>query len=275
MKNNTLAVTRIILLSIIVLILTAILIILLVKPNDITFFGTNEKASLVYDEDITVPINNIKINSISADIEIREVEQEQINMKIYSSKKEDVTYTTNNDTLEIKDNTNHSCIGFCNIESNNIIITIPKESVFNIDIETISGDVNVESNLNTITNIKTTSGDIDIQDAKKSSLTSVSGDISVNKVGDLKLKTTSGDIEIEEIAKSCDIKTISGEIDIEKVNLENNSKIETKSGDVEISKTDSYIVTETTSGETRTSNNNRYSKTELYIKTISGDITAE
>jgi len=80
---------------------------------------------------------------------------------------------------------------------------------------------------------------------------------------------------IEEIAKICDIKTISGEIDIEKVNLENNSKIETKSGDVEISKTDSYIVTETTSGETRTSNNNRYSKTELYIKTISGDITAE
>lgn len=128
----------------------------------------------------------------------------------------------------------------------------------NLNIKTISGDVSVQKAENA--KIETTSGDIEINEVNRLNAKSVSGEIIIKFLkSKCNLKTTSGDIEIDnlELLDDSDITSISGDIEINK-NLGAYIKTETLSGEVNVENNDRYAKNElkikTTSGDIEVEN---------------------
>lgn len=275
MENKTLTIIKLVLLSIIALLLTTILIVLLVKPrSNFNLFKVNNKSELVYERDITEPIKKINITTKASSIQVETNDTNKISVKYYGDKEDkELDLSTANEVLNINEDTSYFCLGFCSYAEHKIIISLPKEIDYELDFNTASGDIYIPNlNLSNIS-IKTVSGDIKVINAKNANLESTSGDIEITEVEKLVSKTVSGEINVNRIKRSCDIKTTSGDVDISLLEITTNSNISTISGDVEIeTNRNSYVKTETTSGEVSIDNNNRYAKTELTVKTTSGDI---
>lgn len=276
MENKTLTIIKLILLALIGLLLTTILIVLLVRPSKgINFFRFNSKSTLVYQKEISESIKKIEITTKAADIEIENSHSDQIEVKYYGEEdnKESISLTTDNEILNINEDASDFCIGFCNYAEHKIVISVPNATDYQLDLNTASGDVSIPSIEFSDISIKTISGDIKVNSATKAKLETTSGDIELSEVNDLTTKTISGDISINQIKNSCDIKTTSGDIEIEILKLAKDSKITTISGEVDVdTNIGSYVKTETVSGEVDIKNNDRYAKTELTVKTTSGDI---
>lgn len=275
MENKTLTIIKLVLLSIIALLLTTILIVLLVKPrSNFNLFKVNNKPELVYERDITEPIKKINVTTKASSIQVETNDTNKISVKYYGDKEDkELDLSTANEVLNINEDTSYFCLGFCNFAEHKIIISLPKEIDYELDFNTASGDIYIPNiNLSNI-DIKTVSGDIKVINAKNANLESTSGDIEITEVEKLVSKTVSGEINVNRIKRSCDIKTTSGDVDISLLEITTDSNISTVSGDVEIeTNSNSYVKTETTSGEVSIDNNNRYAKTELTVKTTSGDI---
>lgn len=275
MESKTLTIVKLVLLSIIALLLTTILIVLLVNPkNNFNFFKVSSKSELVYERDITEPIKKINVITKASTIQVETNDTNKISVKYYGDKEDkELDLSTANEVLNINEDTSYFCIGFCNYAEHKIIISLPKEIDYELDFNTASGDIYIPNiNLSNIS-IKTVSGDIKVINAKSANLESTSGDIEITEVEKLVSKTVSGEINVNRIKRSCDIKTTSGDVDISLLEITTNSNISTISGEVEIeTNRNSYVKTETVSGEVSIDNNNRYAKTELTVKTTSGDI---
>lgn len=275
MEDKTLTIIKLVILSFIALLLTGILIVLLVNPKgNINFFRFSSRSELVYEKEITEPIKKINITTKASDIQIEDNNTDKISIKYYGEKDDkNLSVATDNETLNINEDGDYFCIGFCNHAEQKLVLSIPKDIDYELNLQTASGDVYVpDINLNNL-NIRTISGDIGMVNALKAKLETTSGDIDVNNVNDLTVKTVSGEVNVNQIKRSCEIKTTSGDVEIELLEITNNSKISTVSGDVEInSNAGSYVKTETISGELEISNNDRYAKTELSVNTTSGDI---
>lgn len=275
MENKTLTITKIVLLSIIAILLTTILIVLLVKPKtNFNLFKMSSKSELVYEREITEPIKKINVTTKDSTIQVETNDTNKISVRYYGDKDDkELDLSTTNEVLNIIEDTSYFCIGFCNYAEHKIIISLPKEIDYELDFNTASGDVYIPDITLSNISIKTISGDIKVINAKNANLESTSGDIEINEVEKLVSKTVSGEINANQIKRSCDIKTTSGDVDISLLEITTNSNISTVSGDVEIeANKDSYVKTETISGEVSIRNNNRYAKTELTVKTTSGDI---
>lgn len=275
MESKTLAITKIILLSLIALLLTTILIILLVRPKtNLNFFKFQSKSELVYEKDIEEQIKKIKVTTKASSIQIEKSDSNKVSVKYYGDKNDkDLSLTTDNETLDITEATSYFCIGICSYAEHKIVISLPKEIDYELDLNTASGDVYLPDARLSNVKIKTISGDIAAINASNANVESTSGDIEINEVEKLTAKTISGEISANQIKRSCDIKTTSGDVEIVSLEITNNSKIITVSGDVDIeNNSGSYVKTETISGEVSVNNNDRYAKSELTIKTTSGDI---
>lgn len=278
MENKTLAITKIILLSFIALLLTIILIILLVNPKKSwNFLKISSKSELVYEKKIEDNIKEIKVTTKSADIEILRSNNPYLEVKYYGEKNDkDLSLTTNNQILNINEDTSYFCIGICNYAEHKILISVPENNDYELSIQTASGDISIDEIKSTKMTIKSISGDINISNAEFAKVESTSGDIEINSASKLTAKTISGELVLHHIKNYCNIKTTSGDIEIILLELTENSSITTISGDVDINKNiGSYIKTETISGEVEISNNDRYAKNELSIKTTSGDIEVD
>lgn len=278
MENKTLAITKIILLSFIALLLTIILIILLVNPKKSwNFLKISSKSELVYEKKIEDNIKEIKVTTKSADIEIQRSNNPYLEVKYYGEKNDkDLSLTTNNQILNINEDTSYFCIGICNYAEHKILISVPENNDYELNIQTASGDISIDEIKSTKMTIKSISGDINISNAEFAKVESTSGDIEINSASKLTAKTISGELVLHHIKNYCNIKTTSGDIEIILLELTENSSITTISGDVDINKNiGSYIKTETISGEVEISNNDRYAKNELSIKTTSGDIEVD
>lgn len=289
--NSTLNIVKIILLSIIAIALVLILIFLLNGKMNIKGFTLYEKTELVYEKDFKEEVNNLKVITTNNDVRIEEAEQDFINVKVYDRKDAKPEAEVKDDTLSII-NKDDVRIGFSfGINgSSKIVITVPKNTTYNLDIEGTSsdvnslinlknaninvksGDINLKDSIDTI--IKTTSGDIEVGSTKTLDIETKSGDIEINKANSLKLTAISGDVTIDEINNKLQLETTSGDVKINKLNINNNSSIKVTSGDITIGKTnDIYIDTSVISGDTKVNTNNRHAEYELKIKTTSGDIT--
>jgi len=272
--NSTLNVVKIILLSIIAVALVLILIFLLNGKINLKGFTLYEKTELVYEETFKEEVNNLKVLTTYNDIRIEEAEQEGINVKVYDRKDAKPEAHIEDNTLVVE-NKSDVKIGFSfGITGNSkIVITVPKDSTYNLNIEGDSSDIDSLINLKDV-NILTKSGDINLKDSINTVIKTTSGDVKVNNVSKkLKITATSGDLEIKEVTGKLELNTVSGDIDIKSLNLVSNSSIKVISGDVTIGKTnDIYIDTSVVSGDTKINKNNRHADYELKIKTTSGDI---
>ena len=274
--NSALNIVKIILLSIIAVALVLILIFLLNGKMNIKGFTLYEKTELVYEEDFKEEINNLKIITTNNDVRIEEKEQDSINVKVYDRKDAKPEAYVENNTLIIK-NKDDIRIGFSFgiMGSSKIVITVPKNSTYNLDIEGTSSDVDSLINLKNV-NINVVSGDVNLKDSLDTTIKTTSGDVELGSANKLSINTKSGDIDVTSVNSKLTIEAISGDVTINNVLLDSDSSIKVTSGDVTIGKTnDLYIDTSVISGDVKVNVNNRHAKNELKIKTTSGDITVK
>lgn len=274
--NKGITITLISLLSL--LVITLIVGLVLLINNNYTFkfnnlnFGLGSKTTLIYDENITENFNKIDIYSKSLDFKFVKSTDSTTNVKVYDDKKNTVSVNVENNTLKINSDNDNVCI-FCFYSKRQAIISLP-EKMYDLVLETTSGDIYSEINFNKV-DLNTRSGDFELNNIKEGTIKVTSGDIEINEADDLIINATSGDIQINKINKHLDIETTSGDIDINNLNLTKNSNIKVTSGDVTIlnASNNIYYNTSVISGDVKVNNNNRHANVELTINTKSGDIT--
>lgn len=210
--------------------------------------------------------------------------------------------SSSNGILKIdgRESTKNFCIGFCfwdvvleiyipsiyendiKIETASGDITIELENLSKLKANTASGDIELKRSLIAEeVDLKSISGDIEtvIIQASNISIESTSGDIESTRLEEnIYLKTISGKIECDNIKGEATISTVSGDIDIDYFNIIGNSKITSTSGDIEISLSNDSSVRmsgNSVSGDIRFPNSESIINDgiySLYLKTISGDI---
>lgn len=218
-----------------------------------------------YNKDITLvdeyisdsEVDIIRLKLYSTDVILKESNDDKVKISYYSNQENNgkIEYLDNTITID-EEEQDVSCTGFCSIKRY-VEVYVPTSYNGSYKINTVSGDIKSEINLNNNVNIVTTSGDIYL-----------------NEVSDLDITTTSGDIYIDTLTDKTNIITTSGTIHIDTLHIIENSSIITTSGDVLIkdNQSECYIDTNTNSGDIKVNNNNRKSDIILKIKTTSGDI---
>lgn len=290
MNNKALIITNIIILSGIIIVLLVFMI-WGITTNHNFFNIENDK---LYSETYNLAeITKIKTDLKSYDIEFKENNAENIKIEIFGNKKDKdrVKLNVNNHELNLEERVTSFCFGFC-FRSNLIVIYVPKEYQGELNLITVSGNIDILIDINNNVNLKTTSGDIKTKNLKNAKIYTTSGDINILKSDNIeantvsgsieikegkniKAKSTSGDININHATKFIDIKSTSGDIELDNFTIGKNSKIESVSGEVTINLlNEAFVDTETRSGD-KNIKTMRNGKFDLFIKTISGDITVD
>lgn len=207
-------------------------------------------------------IKNINLQFRSSDLNVFFTEDEEIRVIQYAYKdlKENQLFQVNNTYSNVtisEDKTPGFHLFYFGFMDRKVYdVYIPKSYKESLEIESVSGDVEVIESLEfDKLIISSTSGDIKMGDMKANSIQieSISGDIKLQDLenDNLKLKTISGDIEVESAKGKIEAKTTSGTIEIREIN----GKVELASisGDV---KSDDFKVmgnskVKTTSGNVR------------------------
>jgi len=256
------------------------------KGNDIKQFFKDE---FEYD---TSGIEEIEIESVTTSVKI--IEDDIYNDgKIHFSHQaygEKIINEKSGDIIKIKTKKSSP---FIDKASGVLIIYIPKLSPLDYSIKTVSGNVsiNLDRPLEEVEEIEieTVSGQVEIntQIAEKVDSNTISGNLSVNvyDVKEIKLETTSGNVEV--IAKrsvgKLDIGTISGESAITVKDIEE-VEIDSASGNIDINIIENIasLYLESKSGnvymdsvELGKSYTKKYGKGTINAKTLSGDIKLE
>jgi len=287
MKNKTLIITNIIILSFIII----ALICFMIWGSFGNFNFWDFKGKLISSDTYSIAeVKKITSNLKSYDLEIMESDTSEIIVEVYGNKKSENNLKINNEgaNLNIKQIGSTMCFGFCS--TSKVIVYIPSNLPIDLDLLSISGEIEVNPDfINSNTIIKTTSGDIKANNLYSSTIKSTSGDIEISSINEGSIVTTSGDISIDYL-KSCDIKSTSGEINI--TELSSGGTIKTTSGDIEIDRftinentfisstsgeieidllNEAYIDAQTKSGDKDIKKSR--GEYELIINTTSGDIT--
>lgn len=275
MKNKKILILLIVILSILTLSLTIFTTYLLINTPKFTINLNNKNnTKLIYEETHDIEnINTININTISGDIRFKTNTENNIKIEVYGDEKNIIEVENNNNILDIEyDIETNICIGIC-YQEEYIIVYIPDTYNNKININTTSGDIKGINLKEASIDLKTKSGDVQINNIDKLNINSTSGDINIKNINNLDLKTNSGDVNINTINNKVNIQSTSGDIEINNLLLTESSNIKANSGDIEIDKTnDIYIDAFTTSGEIKIKNNNRKAECEIKIETTSGDI---
>lgn len=246
-------------------------------------FGT-ENRELIKTENIEDSLNDIEIRVSDTDVNI--IVQEGLNetkVEVYGDKNNTrkITVEENGGKLLIKQGSNSFVFGFNWNRSSTVNIYLPAEYAENLNISTVSGDINLTNGALKEVSLQSTSGDILVRETSSQSmiLKSVSGDMAVYDANSvLDGKTTSGDISIYRISGSLTLSSISGEIELQNAAQLEASSFSTTSGDIDLQLTDSmnYCFTTSTVSGSIITNNVITGCTDLpaiQIKTISGDIS--
>ena len=248
-----------ILLIIILLAIIASLIAVMVffMKNDFKFW--NMKLADSYEVEASL-IDQIHLTLDSADVEIKESNTDKILVEYYSNSDSKVKIENKDKSILIDETKNKERVYF-GFNNKKVVIYVPVIYVGEYEIKTQSGDIRAEVDLSN----------------NKVTISSSSGDVSLNATGDIDVSTSSGDIKVNKINEKADISSSSGDISIDKLDIKENSKITTSSGDVSVhnNQGDCYVETETSSGDTRINKSDRKSDIVLKIKTSSGDIQVD
>lgn len=203
----------------------------------------NSKTKVQVDKEIDLTnINTIKVDCTSSDIVIKNSDSsnmrvvQKTNKKLANDEKCLVEQDNNEVTIQSNHNNNFGFFFFSTI-SDIIEIYIPKDYSKDLIIETSSGDIEFDSDIN----------------ANKLSCNASSGDIyGKNQINskDVKLNVSSGDIEVADInSNTYDIETSSGDITVD--SLSGSGEASSSSGDIELKYKDiaDYSKVNATSGD--------------------------
>ncbi|MFA9398344.1 MAG: DUF4097 family beta strand repeat-containing protein [Clostridiaceae bacterium] len=214
------------------------------KFNQINFGSSSESSKKDYSASLD-GVDQIKLDLVSYDVVVYPSDDKELKVIQYSSQEigedDKLIISKDGDSLSIKEPNKNFSFSFFNFESftRKVELYLPKEYVKDLDVNTTSGDIFIDSDI-TLTSLDSTqvsgdftskninvddisvistSGDIEIEDVLTKSYTikTISGDVNINSIsGSGKVGSTSGDIEIEysDIAEYASLNSVSGDIDI-------------------------------------------------------------
>lgn len=286
-------------------------ILIMAAQNGFNFGDVERKPENIRKQEKTAltKIDSIKLNFKSSDVNVMITDEEELRVIQYSNKeleeKELFYVSTNGNELTVYESKKDMKFNFnlFNMRRMAYDIYIPKNYEGSICIESVSGDIFIDKEINLKNiEIKSTSGDITFNsaiDVDKLKVNTVSGDIKLDNVnsneiilestsGDInvgkttnhiEVKTVSGDITVNGASGKISIETTSGDISIYDFNIKEKSNAKSVSGDIKISlnkDTNCKINTKTTSGDIKLPNGVNViggePYAELELKTTSGDI---
>lgn len=265
MKNKGLIITLIILLSIIVIGLTSFLIMIL--SGNIDFprifnirINLNSNENVILDKNFDIEgIENIKISAETGDIKFEKSFNDKIRVVAYGDDVEDIELLQSEDTIEVKNTKEKGkWLNFLR-NKNDIIIYIPNNFSYTINIDAQYGNVEM----------------VDLENAT----VQINSDYGNVKLGDIKnayIVCDYGNIEIEKILNRCDIEADCGNVKIQEAQLKENSNITADLGNIKIENiNDIFIDAKTDLGKSRIRKNNNNSPITLKIKCDFGNINIE
>jgi len=186
-------------------------------------------------------LKEIYIHSVSSNVSVFSTDEEDVKIHFYGrstaeSEKGLPNLITNLEGSKLKIEIKYPKVLFNN---DNVVLDvyIPQDYTGNINIDTVSADVDMSG--------------LDLNDFK---CKTVSGDLRIESLGsdNLTLHTTSGDVDIVDFSGNLEADSVSGDIDVEYRVFDNNVDIKTISGKVKIDLpqyAESHLKTNTVSGE--------------------------
>ncbi|HCL90726.1 MAG TPA: hypothetical protein DHW70_05340 [Candidatus Atribacteria bacterium] len=210
----------------------------------VSFRDRNNFEGNSIDEVKTFGIDQLKeiyIHSVSSDVSVFSTDEEDIKVHFYGrsalkSEKALPKLITNLEGSKLKIGIEYPKVLFYNA---NVVLDvyIPQDYRGNINIDTVSADVDISDlDLNNF-HCKTVSGDLRIESLGSDNLT---------------LNTTSGDVDIVDFSGNLKADLVSGDIDVRYRVFDNNVDVKTISGEVKIDlpqNAEFYLKTNTVSGE--------------------------
>ena len=189
-------------------------------------------------------INKVMVNTVSSDVNIILSKDNNIKVHFHGTTSEisrapKLETILNGDKLEIliKYPKLMSIVSF-NLNAK-LDVYIPENYKKSMDIETVSGEVNIDKFAADNFKMYTTSGDVNINSivASTTDFSSVSGTINIKELSSKSsdFETTSGDIKIETLTGDIKANSVSGSITAVYKEFNNEVKAETVSGDVNLS----------------------------------------
>lgn len=262
MKYRGSIITMIVMLSIIIVLLTAILCMGITNRGIIQLgFVRGDKANqIIYDKGYDVElINNIEVLSSAGDVKIEESNDSNVRVLVYGEEDNGLKVSLENGNLKVdyKEHKKHHIISFGGYLSE-VIIYVPK---------------NYDKELN----LNLDYGDLEIASLEKASIKvrESCGNVKLGKVKNIEVDNNYGNVKIEEVLNKLKINTDCGDVKIEKIDLKENSSIKCDLGDVKIKeKNDIYIDANVDLGDCKVNDNNRHSEITLKIDMSCGDIKA-
>lgn len=295
MKNKTLTIVIIFILSIFAIALTTFMVLLLTnKSKFINFrFGyKNLSDELIVDESYDIDFDKISIEADASDIEVNISDDEKFRIVIYADEDNTKVETTNNELSVIS--LESPCVGFCfhrklakievyipknyenliKIENKYGNISVAKFSNADIKIEENCGDVKVLGGK--IVTINNDYGDITLDYAKEARIEESAGDVKIGEVDEVIVTNNLGDIHINQVNHYLDANNDCGDIKIDNISLSKDSKIKDNLGDIKIKTSgDIYIDADTDLGKVKLNKRNKDSDVTLTIKNDCGDIIVD
>lgn len=227
--------------------------------------------------------SSIEVDVLAADINVVSGEDWSISYKL-SEKEPLQRFGVEGDTLYLEtkfDETKR----FDNTEDWFITITIPENTTLTeVELETISGDVNVQNFSCGEASLSSTSGDVQAENitAMEMDVNSVSGDIIAKNITSAKMdtETVSGNISAEGAFGELESSTISGDTKVSG-SISAESELESTSGDIALSISNSASIfansvgTITFNGEKVGSPLKHNDGIMITLSSVSGDITVK
>jgi len=291
MKNKTMTIVLIVILSIIAISLIVAMILMINGKFHLPNFRFNYKTSneLQIDETYQKNFKKIKIQADSSEVEIKTSKEQDIKVKVYAEK-EMTTLSTKEEELLITSK-EKKCIGFCFHDITKIEVTVPEDYQNKIEIENKYGDVKIENVIYADIEVNEDCGDVDIEGGNNITVNNNYGDIKIEKANNVVIREDCGDVKIDTINQEADIKNQYGDIHIKKVgesvNIKNNcgdikidnlvitknSILKDDLGNIKIGMTnDIYIDAKTDLGDIKINRNDHKSDITLKIENNCGDI---
>ena len=288
--SKSVAVTFIIILSIVAIALTGGFIFLL-RGNfdfsnwDLSFSGYSdnliEKKSFESVEEINVDISSL-------DLFVEESTDETVTVELYSSKDVEHKFEIEEGklTLFAKNNFN---FGFLT-KSPKLVVKVPRDYTNKFAVDSKVGDIHVGSLENLKPTIKSTVGDVKITRVDEATVEVGTGDVKVDDIktltvkqgtGDTKVQSVetitvdahTGDVKIQDVKNKMSITNTTGDIKVQSATINEDSNISNKTGDIKVSSlTGAYIEATNNVGDIKINNNDRKLELTCTIHTNTGDI---
>lgn len=292
--NKGVAITFIVILSIIAIALTGGFIFLLRSNfnwSSFNFSLGSYSEKLIEKKTYNIG-NDINLDTKALDINVEESEDNNITVELYSEK--DVDYSFNEDVenkiVNIKAHINNYISFGIFTKSPRLVVKIPKDYSRKLIIDSKVGDIHIASFDTLTTSIKNSTGDIKIDNVYDATIDVGTGDVKIEEVkilnvkqgtGDTKINTVdsievnanTGDVKIQKVNNKMNITNGTGDIKIQEANITENSNVSTRIGDIKINLlTGAYIEANNTVGDIKVNNNDRHLELTCTVQTNTGDI---